>query len=143
MFRKNNNFRNRKKIKIKRKKTSKIFLIVSLFILITILFIIAYYFLTVFSRASYINPLAAGKYKENIKLEEELSKANVLFITTTALNDSSFLVVLTDKEEVIFSSKKDLQSQIASLQLITKRLTIEGKRFKRLDFRYDKPVIEL
>lgn len=43
--------------------------------------------------------------------------------------------------EVILSLNKDILTQISSLQLTIAHLTIEGRRFKNLDFRFDKPVI--
>ena len=55
---------------------------------------------------------------------------------TTAV---SFLV--GTNEQVIVSLQKDLTLQIASLQLTIAHLTIEGKQFKQLDFRFDKPVL--
>jgi len=52
--------------------------------------------------------------------------------------------VTTDDESVIFiSSEKDLSKQLSSLQRIVSRLTMEGKKYTRLDLRYDKPVIVL
>jgi len=50
-------------------------------------------------------------------------------------------VELRDGGELILSSKKDLENQLSSLQLILSRLTIEGKKLKKLDFRYDNPVV--
>ena len=57
-------------------------------------------------------------------------------------SDGSFAVTLQDGGEVILSSKKDIGSQLTSLQLVLSRLTIEGKKLKRLDFRFDNPVVE-
>jgi hypothetical protein len=48
---------------------------------------------------------------------------------------------LIDNGEVILSSKKDIGSQLSSLQLMLARLTIEGKKLKVLDFRFDNPVV--
>ena len=42
---------------------------------------------------------------------------------------------------VILTTSKDIAQQIDSLQLTIRQLTMEGKEFHRLDFRYDKPVI--
>jgi hypothetical protein len=131
----------RKQIKIKKRKSGKKFYIVSLlFFICLIICFTTYFFLS--RQWVFISPLAKIKYQQNIKLEELLNKANINFTKISTQADSSLLVVLSGKEEVIFSPKKDLLHQIASLQLITKRLTIEGKRFKGLDFRYDKPMIK-
>ena len=58
-----------------------------------------------------------------------------------ASSDASLIVELENEGVVILSSKKDIRSQISSLQLILSRLTIEGKKLKILDFRYDNPVV--
>lgn len=57
-------------------------------------------------------------------------------------NSSSLVVLLKNKTTVIFSRDKDLDLQIASLQFILTRLTMEGKTFESLDFRYNNPVIK-
>jgi len=50
-------------------------------------------------------------------------------------------VILKDDSEVIFSSKKDIGTQVSSLQLTLSRLTIDGKKLKIIDFRFSNPVI--
>ena len=42
---------------------------------------------------------------------------------------------------VLFNGEKDLESQLDSLQLILSRAKIEGKSIKKIDLRFDKPVI--
>ena len=58
-------------------------------------------------------------------------------------SDSSYLVDLRDGGQAIISKKKDIQEQINSLQLMLNRLTIEGKRIKTVDFRFDRPILRL
>jgi hypothetical protein len=48
---------------------------------------------------------------------------------------------LKDGPEVFFSEKKEATTQVGSLQLIFSRAKIEGKSLKRVDLRFDKPVI--
>lgn len=60
----------------------------------------------------------------------------------TGLNNT-IIVTLESGEEVVLSADNDIQTQLSSLQLIHSRLTMEGKRFKKLDLRFDKPVITL
>jgi|SRR3989344_6261348 len=76
-------------------------------------------------------------------LSFSLKKNNISFITVSVYDKESFLVKLSSGEEIIFSAEKNLDLQTSSLQLILSRLTIEGKRFSRLDFRFEKPVITL
>lgn len=75
------------------------------------------------------------------KLKSELKKKNIPFSTVSVASDSAYIVRQPQGEEILLSSKKDLDVQVSSLHLILSRLTIEGKDFKRLDLRYDKPVI--
>jgi len=57
-------------------------------------------------------------------------------------NDSMTITITLDNNAVILlSSQKDIQKQLASLQLTLSQLTIEGKQFKKLDFRFDKPFV--
>lgn len=73
-------------------------------------------------------------------IKKALSKNNIAF-SYVSFADSSYLILLSGGEEILFSQKKKIDEQVASLQLVLSRLTIEGKRFRRLDFRFDKPVI--
>lgn len=74
-------------------------------------------------------------------LEKNLKREGLSFSSITA-SSSSYIVVLNSLEEVWFSDKKDARLQTSSLQLILSRFTIEGKKIKRIDFRFDKPLIE-
>lgn len=53
------------------------------------------------------------------------------------------MVKLKEDGEAILSINKDLKNQIDSLQAVLKQLTIEGKRVVRIDFRFERPTIEL
>lgn len=72
---------------------------------------------------------------------EKLLKQKGIKYKSIAYRDNSYIIVLANDAEALFSSKKDAEVQVSSLQLVINRLTIEGKSFKRLDFRFDKPVI--
>ncbi len=48
-------------------------------------------------------------------------------------------ITLDNGSSILLSSQKDLQKQLTSLQLTLSQLTIEGKQFKKLDFRFEKP----
>ncbi|KKP70268.1 hypothetical protein A2X44_00995 [candidate division CPR3 bacterium GWF2_35_18] len=52
------------------------------------------------------------------------------------------LVVKTDTNlEIIFSSFKDVDLQIAVLDVVLKNAKIEGKTFEKIDLRFDRPVV--
>ena len=87
-----------------------------------------------------ISPLGQNKPSRASGLEVLLKKANVPFSSVTSSSDS-YIITLLGGGKVIMSSKKDLTLQINSLQLMLNRLTIEGKRIKSLDFRFDKAII--
>jgi len=88
-----------------------------------------------------IDPLAIKDAKQIESLNKALGAKNIYFSTIEQNNDLSYKVSIKDNGIVYISQKKDLTLQIDSLQLIINRLTIEGKRFKSLDFRFEKPVI--
>ena len=72
---------------------------------------------------------------------EALCTQYALHCSNIVMNATSATISIDSNEEVIVSLQKDLGMQIASLQLTIAHLTIEGKRFSRLDFRFDKPVL--
>ncbi len=77
------------------------------------------------------------------EIKRILSQEKIAYATIGRLSDNSYQVTLTTGEEVLITSDKDILRQLASLQLILTRLTMEGKHISRLDLRYDKPVITL
>lgn len=98
---------------------------------------------------SLVNPLAITKAtiiptpttNPQTTLTQLLQQANIATTSITIASDSSLLVILPTKQEIIFSPTKDIAQQISSLQLITKQLTIEGRRFTSVDLRFDNPVV--
>jgi cell division septal protein FtsQ len=56
-------------------------------------------------------------------------------------SEGAYMVRLKTGEDVILSSEKDLAKQLSSLQVIYSRLTMEGRGLRKLDLRYDKPVV--
>lgn len=115
--------------------------ILFLFLLLLIVIIEYLYLNFSFGRTTFISPIAKINQSKVALLENALEKQKIAFISTSLNSDSSFTVELKDGGEVILSSKKDLDSQLSSLQLIFSRLTIEGKKLKKLDFRFDNPVV--
>ena len=96
-----------------------------------------------FGKNTFISPIAKESKSKSALLENTLDKNKILFSSVDVASDGSYAVSLKDSGEVILSSKKDIQSQLTSLQLILSRLTIEGKKLKKLDFRFSNPVISL
>jgi len=128
--------------KLKRKgKFFFIKIIFPVFILLILLTFLLYKLLAfpIFNKPI-ISPLGQNKPSRVSNLEVLLKKANVPFSSVTSSSDF-YIIILSGGGQVIMSSKKELAVQISSLQLMLNRLTIEGKRIKSLDFRFDKPII--
>ena len=88
-----------------------------------------------------LSPLPKNFKNQNHDLKSLLEREKVKFSKISIATDSSYMVVLEDGGEAIITPKKNLEEQVLSLQIVLSRLTIEGKRFKSLDFRFDKPVV--
>lgn len=58
-------------------------------------------------------------------------------------NSDTITITLDNDSIILLSLKKDIKSQLTSLQATLSDLTIEGKQFKVLDFRFEKPFITL
>jgi len=65
-------------------------------------------------------------------LEPKVSRIN---------NFQEIEIWLEDGALTLFNGEKDIQSQLDSLQFISSRSKIEGKQIKKIDLRFDKPVI--
>ncbi len=131
----------------KRKIKNRFYQQIKLFLLtlagIFLLFCSIYLAFLIFfpKKALFISPLALQKTTHKNEISDLLQESGIVFTSVENAEDSSYLVTLKDGEQVIISKNKNVQNQISSLQLILSRLTIEGKRFRSLDFRYDKPVV--
>lgn len=88
-----------------------------------------------------LTPLAKNQTSEELKIVKILKDKDISYKTVETNPDLSKNIKLKSGAEVIIDSKKDINVQLSSLQLILSQLKIEGKTFKRLDFRYQKPVI--
>lgn len=115
--------------------------LVFLVLISLVLSAVAFYYTTnaiLSKKQNYISPLSTTKTGN---IEGLLYEKNIPFSQVRDASESSKIIVLKDGGEVLVSSKKDMDSQISSLQLILSRLTIEGKKFKRLDLRFERVVI--
>lgn len=132
------------KRKIKKEKHRRkviIFLFLLAFLFLSLILIIFSYQKLFYSKDAFLNPVSKENLDKESRLNQLLNDKNVGFSNISILYDSSYLVNLKEGEQVIFSARKDLKSQVSSLQLMLARLKIEGKKFKILDFRYDNPVV--
>lgn len=89
----------------------------------------------------FVSPLSKDQTSINLKIEKILKEKKISYKSIITSPDLSFVIRLDKDHEVIIDSNKDIDSQLSSLQLILTQLKIEGKTFKRLDFRFQKPII--
>ena len=131
-----------------RKRRSKIFLSICFLLILIVAGILIY--LKTTQKVVYISPLADGfkidissDRDESLVLLKKLLNEKKIEYTDIKRYGRHYTIMLKDGSEVHISSKKEIIPQIASLQLILSRLTMEGKGIKALDLRFDKPVIRL
>lgn len=72
-----------------------------------------------------------------VGLQLRLLKPQIAKITS----EKEIEIQLGNEIQTIFSLKKDLEEQLDSLQFIFSRTKIEGRQPRRVDLRFDKPVI--
>ena len=92
-------------------------------------------------RPTFITPLAKNAVFKASNLTSLFNFFHISFVAISQAKDLSFDVELTNGAHVLITPKKDLIFQVSSLQQIIKQLTIEGRELKKIDFRFDKPVI--
>jgi len=89
----------------------------------------------------FYNPLSKDQISTGSRIQKMLVEKKIDFESVVTLKDLTYKIVIDKNSEVIIDPKKDIETQLSSLQVILSALKIEGKMFKRLDFRYRKPVI--
>lgn len=137
----------------KRKLKNYVYTTIRYFVFAIILFCISLGVLALFftPRQTIISPVSYAfsqfvKHFNNtdeaviIKVKEALQK-NHLSYTSISVDNEDVIIALENGEEVILSKTKDIDVQIASLQLTISHLTIEGKHISRIDLRFDRPVV--
>lgn len=80
--------------------------------------------------------------KMSLILLNKLKEFNLAIKKIDIINEDMILFKLKDEQEIAFTSKKSWEKQIFPVPLILKQLKIEGKTFKRIDVRFDKPIIK-
>ena len=93
-----------------------------------------------FEKPVVISPVVKSANTYNPNIERLLTDANIQYSFVNLASDY-YDIELKDSGKVYLSSKKNIGIQISSLTAILKQLTINGKRFNLIDFRFDKPVI--
>lgn len=89
-------------------------------------------------------PVVAGN--QIVDIEDELRKQGFRFDEVKRSSSSARIyTTITDKNDkitIVFSSERDIEWQVSSLQSILSRLTIEKKRPTLIDLRFNKPIVK-
>lgn len=78
--------------------------------------------------------------KSTLYLIKEISNLNIN-IDNVDINGVNMILFNIGDKKIIFSSEKDSGLQLYQLQQIIRQFKAEGKKFKEIDLRYDKPVV--
>ena len=128
-------------VKIRNRKSFKKKYIIYILLLIILGCSAFFLNLNFFSRRPlFVSPLGKADISQTL-IEKKLKDNNILFSDIKFLPDSSYVINVSDSGQIRFSQTKDVEKQISSLQRILKSLTIEGKPFKSIDFRFSEPII--
>lgn len=116
--------------------------LVGVFILVSVIAILicGFLYLNLFKKPIIISPIGINDNLSNETVRKLLLDAEIPFSEISIATDSSYLVRLNDGGEVLLSPK-NTSLRIQSLQILLKQFTIEGQKFKRVDFRFEKPTI--
>jgi cell division septal protein FtsQ len=71
----------------------------------------------------------------------KLSEISIKVLTVDIKGQDMLVFNLIDDKKVIFSNSKDQDIQDYQLELIIKQFKIEGRNYKKIDLRFDKPII--
>jgi hypothetical protein len=62
-------------------------------------------------------------------------------IDTIDISSLSMILLQVGNKQIIFTTEKDIKTQLYEVEKIVQRFKIEGKEFQSLDVRFDKPVV--
>ncbi len=127
----------KQKKEISRKKLAMALIITGLFIVAILLFYSAF----IEKDPIYLNPLSKDQTSISSIIKKGLKEKKIEYVTLETSKELNYIIKFDKDSKAIIDPKKDIGEQLSSLQLILSTLKIEGKMFKRLDFRYQKPVI--
>ena len=135
-----------RKEKIRIKKSHKR-LKIALYFLILILFFTSLGFLvrnsyqktfTLFESEKILEPIA--RQATETELAKELKKSNLGVISLSINGEREILASLSGDTQVIFKSE-GIAQQVSSLQIMLSRFRIEGRIPKKIDLRFEKPIV--
>ncbi len=106
---------------------------------------------SVLPQITYYQLLSMSEYKVGNKLDFDDIKSALTFLQSSldlGLKTSKIEIIgyhmialYADKEKIIFSQEKDINTQKYQFETIIKEFRAQNKSFKSLDVRFDKPVV--
>lgn len=133
--------------KIKIKKSQKrvktaFFLLVVLLIISTFGFLVRIYRqveFPPFGEEKILKPISGGGSAEN-ELAQEFKKADLRIISVSITGEKEIEASISGGTKVIFKTE-EIGQQVSSLQLMLTRFKIEGRIPKKIDLRFEKPIV--
>lgn len=90
-------------------------------------------------------PKSAPKQETKTSFEDELTnrlaKSKIESQTLTKTEEGNYSLLL-NKIKISFSSSKDPDRQVSTLQTLLAKAKIDGKAIKKIDFRFENLVVE-
>lgn len=80
--------------------------------------------------------------KQALFFVDKLKQLNIIPLAIDIKGQDVILFNLIDDKKIIFSNNKDREAQEYQLELIIRQFKIEGKDFKKIDLRFNKPIVE-
>ena len=80
--------------------------------------------------------------KQTLFFVEKLSQLNLIPLTIDIKGQDMLVFNLNDNKTIVFSNSKDKEDQSYQLELIIRQFKVEGKEYKKIDLRFDKPIIQ-
>lgn len=73
---------------------------------------------------------------------DKLKQINLVPLTIDIKGQDMLVFNLNGDKKIVFSNKKEKELQDYQLEFIIRQFKIEGKEFKKIDLRFNKPIIE-
>ncbi|MEK7522610.1 MAG: hypothetical protein AAB569_03450, partial [Patescibacteria group bacterium] len=80
--------------------------------------------------------------KQTLFFIDKLKQINLIPLTIDIKGQDMLVFNLNDSKVIVFSNSKDKDVQDYQLELIIRQFKIEGKEFKKIDLRFNKPIIQ-
>ncbi len=80
--------------------------------------------------------------KQTLFFIDKLRQVNLIPLTIDIGGQDMLIFNLNDDKKIVFSIRKEKESQNYQLELIIRQFKIQGKEFRGIDLRFNKPIIQ-